>query len=139
MKDLLVIYNDATDRLKKGFKKYPKLAIGSQNLLQLIIKILLNQLGYNHFNVNIGSTLYMIIGEGYNPNDEDRVQNVVALAISQVEDKIKDDQSKETGLKPEEQLESLEIQSVAFNELQGHLYLDIKVKTKAARTYLIKI
>ena len=140
MKDLLVIYsNPTTDRLKRGFHNYPKHAVGVQTLLQTIVKNLLNILGTNHFSPGVGSSLLGLIGQGYNPNDDTQIRSIATLAVSEVEDKIKEQQADQSQLQPEEQLESLTVRNVSYDPIQTNLYLDIAVKTKAKYVYLVKI
>jgi len=140
MKDLLVIYSDSvTDRLKKGLNNYPRHAKDITTLLQTIVRELLNQIGTNHFDTNIGSILYQFASKGYSPHDEDQVRSAVAMAVSQTEEKILYEQSLEPYLKNEEELVSLELDSILYDHSQGSWLIDIRVKTKADHVYLVKI
>jgi len=140
MKDLLVIYSDSTtDRLKKGFNNYPRHATDIKTLLQTIVRELLNQIGTNHFDPNIGSILNQFAGQGYSPYDEDQIRTAISMAVSQTEEKILYEQSSETYLKNEEELTSLTLDSIAYDHGQGSWFIDIRVKTKADHVYLVKI
>lgn len=139
MRDLLVTYHDSTDRLKIGFNNYPKEAKTTDVLIQAVLRNLVNQINTNHFDPDLGCTLFTMVGRGYRPDEEEQMSSLLALIVSQVEDKLKEEQAGETQLTPEEQLESLDLATVTYDHSEGHWFLDINVKTKANHVYLINI
>lgn len=139
MKDILVTYQGADGRLKIGFNKHPKKITGVEVLIQKVIRNLLNQINTNHFDPDLGSTLLTIAGRGYKSSEEEQVGSLMALMVSQIEDKLKEEQAASIRLLPEEQLEGLDLISISYDPSLGHWNLDIKIKTKANHSYLINI
>ena len=139
MRDLLVIYSDDNGRIKFGFNKHPKAISGPANLIQIVVKQLLTQVGSNLFCPNVGSTLLNVIGRGYNPTDETNFKNMLAMVIHEVETKIKADQYSQPLLTPSEQLDSIGIDSIQIDDMEGKIFLDLRIKTKTNNVYMVKL
>jgi len=130
-KTLGVLYLDSNNTVQFGFGDAPpSQKKGIDLLLQNIVIRLFTNTGSNGFNTAFGGGLLSLIGGGYFPDQVDTLRANFSFTFSAVEEQIKAEQAY-LDLPKSEQLRSITIRSINYNDLTQIWEIIIRVLTEA--------
>ena len=111
-----------------------KIVSGARAVSQHVAKLLLTRLGSDAFDVNAGSALEALGQEKVHPDNLLTVKNDISLAILEVQNQILDSQVNLEGATDDDLLQSLDVQTLEYNEDTVSWTIDILVETVAGNT-----
>jgi hypothetical protein len=140
LRTIAQFYSDSnTGKMTPGFNMGIVYVEGVQALLQKIARLILTVPGSNFYYPDLGNVFAASIG-GVQSADETELKIKLQLGLTEIETKIKIEQSLEINLVPEEKLNKLSIARFWRDPADYTVVeVDVLVITEANETYILRV